>query len=242
MKLFINAGGIGTRLYPLTKDIPKPMVKILGKPVLEHLINWAKKNGITNIVMMTGYKSEVIEEYFKDGKKWGVSIEYSVESHPLGSGGPIKLAQKYIDGPFFYISGDQICTVKLKNMIEFHEKNKADMTVYVNKTGHPQDSDTLRVDAKGRVTHFLTKFEPKDPKDNLSNRGLCIIQPKILNLMDKEIFNFENEVYPKMLAQGMNLMAYKTEEFMEDIGTPELLKKCEEYLQKEMLQERNSVY
>jgi len=230
MKLFINAGGKGTRLYQLTKETPKPMVPILGKPVLEHLIEWAKRNEISEIVLMTGYKAELIEDYFKDGNGFGMRIHHSVEPYPLGSGGPIKFAEKHVKGRFVYVSGDQICTVNLKKMLKFHTKNNADMTIFVNKTDHPEDSDTLRVDQNGKVTHFLTKFEPKEAKDNLSNRGLCIIEPKILSLMDKEIFNFENEIYPKMLTMEMNLMTYETDEFMEDMGTPERLKKCEEYL------------
>ncbi|MSR86160.1 NAD-dependent epimerase/dehydratase family protein, partial [Candidatus Woesearchaeota archaeon] len=234
MKLFINAGGKGTRLYPITKDVPKPMLPIFGKPILERLVEWGKENKITEIIIMSGYKAEAIGEYFKDGKDFGIPIKHSIEPYPLGSGGPIKFAKQHIDGPFFYISGDQICTVNLTNMLEFHKQNNADMTIYVNETEHPEDSDTLRVNTEGKVTQFLTKFEPKDPKDNLSNRGLCIIEPKVLNLMDKEIFNFENEIYPKMLQHGMRLYAYQTNEFMEDMGTPERLKKCEEFLQSKM--------
>src|SRR3989344_5438109 len=126
MKLFINTGGKGERLYPLTRDIPKPMVPIAGKPVLHHLIDWARYNGISEIVMMNGYKAEHIINYFKDGAHLGIPIKHSNEQYHLGSGGPIKFAHKHIDDTFVYISGDHICDVNLKKMIQFHKDKNAD--------------------------------------------------------------------------------------------------------------------
>lgn len=234
MKLFINTGGKGKRLLPLTKDIPKPMIPIAGKPVLHHLADWARNNGIKEIIMMNGYKAEKIVDYFKDGSDFGINISHSNEPYPLDSGGPINFAKKYIDGTFIYLSGDHLCDINIEKMIKFHKEKDADMTILVHKSTHPKDSDILKVDENGKVTKFISKHENHTGSDNLSNSGLCIIEPQIISLMDREIFNFENYIYPRALKKNMNIFAYYTEEFMSDMGTFERLKKCEEYLNRKL--------
>ena len=116
MQLLINTGGKGTRLYPLTVDLPKPMLPVEGKPVLERLVLWGIEHGITEFVFLNGFKHEMIEDYFGNGKKWGVSIVHSNEPKPLGSGGPLKYAydQGLIKGRSAFIMGDLICHVDLK--------------------------------------------------------------------------------------------------------------------------------
>jgi mannose-1-phosphate guanylyltransferase / phosphomannomutase len=230
MRLFIAAGGKGKRLGHLAKDIPKPMVSVLGKPVLHHLIDWAKKNNISEVVMLNGYLSRKIVDYFKEGSEFGIKIIHSNETEPLDSGGAIRLAKKYVDGRFVYISGDHICEVNLNKMLTFHTHHKADMTFLVHKSSHPWDADLVTVGANGEVLKFVSKYEDHTGAGDLSNSGLCIIEPSIVELMDIEKFNFENYIYPRALLAGLNLRAYQSEEFMADMGTPERLKKCEDYL------------
>lgn len=230
MRLFINTGGKGERLYPLTKEIPKPLVRIRDKSVLHHLVDWAKKYDIKEIVMMNGYKTEKIREYFKDGQYLGVNIFHSDEPYPLGSGGAIKFAQKHVNGEFVYISGDLLCTVNLKKMISFHKKNNADMTILVHKSDHPHDSDILKIKEDGRVEKFVSKHDDHTGTDDLSNAGLCIMHPKITELMDKEIFTFETYLYPKILEKNLRFFAYHSEEFISDMGTFDRLKKCEDFM------------
>lgn len=227
IKLFINTGGEGKRLYPLTKNIPKPMINIKGKPILHHLIDWAKKYNIKNIIMMNGYKAEKIIEYFGDGSKFGISIKHSIEPYPLGSGGPLKYAKHHVDGIFVYISGDLICEVDLNKMLEFHKKNNADITVLLHKSSHPQDSDILKIDGNNKIIRFTSKHDNHTNAGNLTNAGLCIIEPKIIDLMEEEIFNFENYLYPKILEKGFNMRGYVTDERICDIGTQERLKMIE---------------
>ncbi|MBS3152114.1 nucleotidyltransferase family protein [Candidatus Woesearchaeota archaeon] len=229
MKLFINTGGKGTRLYPLTKDIPKPMVNICGKPILHYLVDWAKNNNIKEIIMMNGYKAEKVIEYFKDGKEFEIDIKHSNEPQPLGSGGAIKFAKNYIDETFVYISGDLLCDIDLKKIIKFHKENKGDMTITLFQTDHPHDSDIIKIDKNNKVIKFISKHDNHAGAGNLSNSGLCIIEPKIIELMDKEIFTFETEIYPKAIEKNLRILGYVTNEFIEDMGTPERFKKCEEY-------------
>jgi len=155
MKLFINAGGKGKRLYPLTENLPKPLVEINGKPVLHHLVDWAKENGIDEIVMMNGYMSEKIVDYFGDGSDFEVRITHSNEPYALGSGGAIKFAKPHINERFVYISGDHICDVDLRKMVEFHEARKSHFTALVHKSSHPQDSDLLDIDDGFKVKRFI---------------------------------------------------------------------------------------
>jgi len=238
MKLFINAGGKGLRLGELTKDIPKPMVKIYGKPVLHHILDWAKDQKIKEIVMMNGYRAEKIVEYFGDGKDFGIKISHSNENKPLDSGGPIKLAEQHIDGKFAYISGDHICDLNLGKMIDFHNEKDSDMSVLVHKSTHPHDSDILQIDGNSKVSRFVSKHEQnRESIGDLSNSGLCIIEPKIIKLMDKEVFNFENYIYPKALNQGLKLFGYHSEEFMHDMGAMDRIKRCEDYLWEKTLKE-----
>lgn len=228
MRLFINTGGKGERLYPLTKDIPKPMINVKGKPILHHLVDWAKKNNINEIVMMNGYKAEKIIEYFGDGSKFDIPIKHLIEPYPLGSGGPLRYAKHYIDGTFVYISGDLICEVNLTKMLEFHRKNNADITVLLHKSSHPSDSDILEIDENNKAIKFISKYEDHANAGDLGNAGLCIIEPIIAELMDKESFNFENYLYPKILDKGLKMMGYVTNEKIEDIGSQERLKLIEE--------------
>ncbi|MEK6913945.1 MAG: HAD-IIIA family hydrolase, partial [Nanoarchaeota archaeon] len=228
LKLFINSGGKGERLYPLTLDIPKPMISVKGKPLLHHLVNWAKKYNISEIVMMNGYKAEKVIEYFGSGEKFGIPIKHSNEPSPLGSGGPLKFAEKHTDNTFVYLSGDLICEVDLKKMIEFHRKNNADATIFLHKSSHPQDSDILKVDETGRVIKFISKHDDHTNAGDLGNAGLVIMEPRVLNLMDSDIFNFENDFYPKMLNRNFKVMGYVSDELILDVGTPERLKMIEE--------------
>lgn len=230
LKIFINTGGKGERLYPLTKDIPKPLVAICGKPVLHHLVDWAKSYGINDIVLMNGHMAEKIIEYFGDGSKFAVNIIHSNEPYPLGSGGPLKFARKYIDGRFVHISGDQLCDIDLKKMLEFHEKNNSQITVLVHKSTHPYDSDVIDIDENGNVLRFISKHDDHTGAGDLTNAGLAIIEPEILDLMEEEVFNFENYLYPILLKKNISFYAYNTDEFIHDMGTVERLKKCEDYL------------
>lgn len=233
MKLFINTGGKGTRLYPLTHNIPKPMVPVNGKPVLEHLVDWGKQNGITDFVFLNGHLHHMIEDYFKDGAKFGVHIAHSNEPKPLGSGGPVKYAEKHIDGPFVLMMGDVICRVDLKKMIEDHKKaaaNGAIMTIFLHESDHAHDSDVLKIDENNRVVKFVSKHDDHTGAGKLSNAGLAIIEPRLLSHIDRESFTFETYLYPKLIAAGEFVNGYVSEDYIKDMGTIDKLKKVESYL------------
>ncbi|MBR9705254.1 nucleotidyltransferase family protein [Candidatus Pacearchaeota archaeon] len=234
IKLFINTGGIGNRLLPLTKDIPKPLIEICGKPVLHHLVDWGKSHGVNEFVMLNGYKYEKIIEYFGNGDKFDVSIIHSNEPNPRGSGGAIKFAQKHADDKFFYISGDLISEVDLIKMRDFHEKKNSQMTVFLHESSHPNDSDILKVDSEGQIIRFVSKNEDHTGAGNLGNAGLALMELDIFDLMNKEVFNFENYLYQRVLDNQKRFYGYITDEFIHDMGTFERLKKCEDFLKNKL--------
>ncbi|TAK16011.1 MAG: nucleotidyltransferase family protein, partial [Nitrosarchaeum sp.] len=139
MKAVILAGGLGTRLQPYTTFLPKPMLPLGEKPILEHLIDWTRKNGVKSVVLCVSYLRKTIEDYFEDGKRFGVSIEYAVSNRPLATAGQLKTAEKFIDDTFVCMYGDSIFDFNLRNMINQHKKKKSfvTMSLYEYKTNLP---------------------------------------------------------------------------------------------------------
>lgn len=230
MKLAINVGGEGRRIRPLFAGIPKPMIPVNGKPVLERLVEWAGKNAFTELLFLCGFKHEAITSYFGDGDKWGIPIQYSIEHKPLGSGGAIKHAEKLLENTFAYISGDLVCDVSFPRMLESHSRSGAIITVLIHPSTHPEDSDILQIDGCSRVVRFIDKKTAKPPGEKLSNAGLCIMDPAVFEHMDREVFTLETYLYPKLLASGALVNGYVSDELIKDIGTPERLHEIETLL------------
>lgn len=234
MKLFINTGGKGVRLGGLTHDIPKPMLRLADRPVLEHTVLWAKENGINEIVMLNGFLHEEIEKYFCDGGGFGVKITHSNEPGPLGSGGCVKYGMKHAGGTFVLISGDVICRVDLKKMLASHrEAGDAIMTVFLHESDHPHDSDVLQTDSNGRVVKFIGRKDDHTGAGSLANAGLFVIEPRVIDFMEDDVFTFETYLFPRFLAANEYVNAYVTDEYIKDMGTPERLARVEEYLRNE---------
>jgi mannose-1-phosphate guanylyltransferase/phosphomannomutase len=137
MKGLIMAGGEGTRLRPLTCGKPKPMIDIMGKPVMEHIIELMRSAGIKDIAVTLMYMPHVITDYFGDGKKFGVNLHYFIEETPLGTAGSVKNAQSFLDSPFIIISGDSLTDMDIKSAIEFHRSKKAQATMVLTQVDNP---------------------------------------------------------------------------------------------------------
>jgi len=230
MKLIIIAGGKGTRLG--LKEIPKPMVRINSKPLLEHQILLAKRYGIKDIYILSGYLSEVIVDYFKDGKKLGVNITHIVERKPLSTAGALKQLEKILNDRFMVFYGDTIMDIDLESFIKFDEIHKDSVgSIMVHPNDHPHDSDLLEIDGNCKVTTFYSKPHKKDVYyPNLVNAALYIFSPKVLSYIEKDVMSdFGKDIFPK-IVENENLYAYKTTEYLKDMGTPKRLKKVEEDL------------
>ncbi len=243
MKVIILAGGKGTRMGSLTESIPKPMVLLAGKPVLEHQINFLKSYNLTDVFMLLGHKGEIIKKYFKDGKKFGVNIKYFFDPKPLGTAGSLKEIEKFILEPFLLFYGDTMIDINLTQFIDFHDEKQSIASLVVHPNDHPKDSDLLDIDNEDYVTNFF----PKPHKNifnlrNLVNAALYILNPEIFDFIDKGVFSdFGKDIFPKVLHKRKLISAYNTTEYIKDIGTPSRLLEVEKDFLSGKVQLRNKI-
>jgi mannose-1-phosphate guanylyltransferase len=229
VKAVILAGGLGTRLRPLTNDKPKPMLPIGEKPILEHLINWTKKSGIKSVVLCVSYLRETIEDYFEDGEKFGVKIEYAVSKKPLDTEGQLKTAEKFIDDDFVCMYGDSIFNFSLRNMIKQHSVKKAFITMSLNEYKTNLPYGVIETSKNGRVTSWNEKPEIKA---NV-NMGCYIMNAKIFSLIPKNKPYGMDDVIKKVMKRKNIVNSFITKKGFTDIGNKESYKKaCEEYNKK----------
>ncbi|MCQ3944678.1 MAG: D,D-heptose 1,7-bisphosphate phosphatase, partial [bacterium] len=188
MKAIILAGGKGTRLLPLTDSIPKPMVMIAGKPLLQYQIDLLKDNGFTEITLIVNYLGEKIKDYFQDGTKFGVKIDYVFETEPLGTAGTIGKMAKKLHEEFLVLYGDLLLNIDLKSLVKFHKKHKGLGTLVVHPNNHPEDSDLLEVGENGIISSIYSKPHSDDLiYHNLVNAAIYIFNPTISKFIPKEI-------------------------------------------------------
>lgn len=227
MKVVLLAGGLGTRLAPLTSSVPKPMVIVEGKPVILHLIGHCTRSGFRDFVICTHYLSHVIQDYLGDGSKFGAMIEYSVEREPLGTGGAIKNAERLITGKeFLMIYADLLMGMDLDKLVAFHREKGGIGTLTVHATDHPYDSDMLELNPDSSVRRFLGKPKPGDKFENIGNAGAYCFETSILKYFPTGKSMLDKEVLPSVLEKGERLFAYRTGEVVSDIGTHERLAKA----------------
>ncbi len=222
----IVAGGRGERLGPLTDRIPKPLLKISGKPILEHQINLLQQYGITDIYILIGYLGQQIKDYFGDGMSFGVSIEYFQEENPLGTSGCLNVLRDKIQDDFLVVYGDILFDFTLDDLTSFHKEKGGVGTLVVHPNDHPYDSDLVTMDENHRIISFLPKNNKPQYYGNLVNAAFFCLSPIVLNHIPEGMpSNFEKDVFPKMLGNSSALYGYKTAEYIKDAGTFDRLEK-----------------
>jgi NDP-sugar pyrophosphorylase family protein len=220
MKGLILAGGKSTRLYPLTLSIPKPMVPMLNRPFLEHMIDWLGAHGIREIIVTTSYLPEAIREHFKSGAGHGVSIEYVVEERPLGTGGAIKNAEPLLDGTFFVFNGDILTGLNLQDMARQHRESGAQASISLTWVEDPTPYGVIETDESGRILRFREKPKPHEVTTQYINAGTYIFEPEVLKGMPAgRGFSIEREFYPQALERGVPMYGYRDRSYWLDIGT-----------------------
>jgi mannose-1-phosphate guanylyltransferase len=220
-------GGFGTRLMPLTKNTPKPMLTVAGVPVTEHQLAMAKQAGITEIVLATSYLSEVFIPYFGDGAKWGMKIKYAVEKEPLGTGGAIRNAAKLLDTneSVVVLNGDVLSSHNLAEQIRQHEAHDADVTLHLTEVKDARAFGCVPTDSHGRVTAFLEKME--NPITNQINAGCYVFNPRVISTIPLDtVVSVERETFPELVARGAKVFGYVENAYWLDIGTPRALLKA----------------
>ena len=220
-------GGFGTRLMPLTKNTPKPMLTVAGVPVTEHQLAMAKAAGITEIVLATSYLSEVFIPYFGDGSKWGMKIKYAVEKEPLGTGGAIRNAAKLLDTneSVVILNGDVLSSHKLSEQIRQHEAHDADVTLHLTEVEDARAFGCVPTDSDGRVSAFLEKME--NPITNQINAGCYVFNPRVISTIPLDtVVSVERETFPQLVAKSAKVFGYLENAYWLDIGTPRALLKA----------------
>jgi len=229
VKAIILAGGLGTRLRPLTNNIPKPMLPLGEKPILEHLINWTRKNGIKSIILCVSYLRKTIEDYFEEGKRFDVNIEYAISNKPLATAGQLKTAEDFIDDTFVCIYGDSIFDFSLRNMIKQHIKKKAFVTMSLNEYKTNLPYGVIETSNTGKV---LSWNEKPEIKANV-NMGCYVMEPKVLSLIPKNKPYGMDDVIKKAINRKKLVSSFITKKGFTDIGNNSSYKKAnQDYIQK----------
>lgn len=200
-KAFILAGGKGTRLRPFTYEMPKPMIPVQGRPLIEHTIMNLRDQDVRDIIISLGYKGDKVKEYFGNGSKWGVNITYVEESEPLGTGGPLWLAKPYLNEPFLMINGDNLFDMDVQDMFKFHMKNNNMVTIALTTVEDPSSYGVAEMQGS-QIISFVEKPEKSEAPSNLINAGIYIINPTIFDILPEGSFKIEVEVFPKVAEKG----------------------------------------
>lgn len=222
MKVVIMAGGRGTRITSVASDIPKPMIKIEGKPVLEHEIECLKKQGFTDIILTVSHLGNIIMDYFGDGSRFGVQITYYFEKEPLGNAGALFELKEQLDSDFLLLNADAMFDVDFNRFVAFHKEKGGLVTLFTHPNSHPYDSGLIIADKNGSVEKWLAKEDERPIYyRNRVNAGLHVINPKILEKKPEGNKVDLDRQLLKPLAGTGKMFCYDSPEYVKDMGTPE---------------------
>lgn len=222
MKAVVMAGGKGTRLRPLTCDKPKPMVSMVNRPILEHIVRLLRKHGFADIYATLHYMPEVIQEYFGTGESFGVRMNYSIEDSPLGTAGSVKACERHLDSTFIVMSGDALTDIDLSAAMEFHRAKGAIATVILTRVSTPLEYGVVITEDDGRISRFLEKPSWSEVFSDTVNTGIYVLEPDALGLIEfGREFDFSKNLFPLMLEKRLPLFGYIASGYWSDIGTIE---------------------
>lgn len=218
----ILVGGQGTRLQPLTRYLPKPMLPVLNHPFLEHTITYLKGYEVGDITLALNYLPEAIQGCLGDGSRLGVSLNYAVEASPLGTAGAVKNAERYLDSTFAVLNGDIFTDLDITDMLAFHRRKGAKVTIALTWVDNPSAFGVVETDSDGRVERFTEKPGPERITSNWINAGTYIIEPEVLGYIPQNShYMFERGLFPLLLELGEPVYGYPFSGYWLDMGTPE---------------------
>ncbi len=220
MKAVIMAGGLGTRLRPLTNVMPKHALPVFGKPMIEYVIESMVAGGFKDIILTTGHIYNKIIEVVGDATQYGAKAVYSIESRPLGTAGSVKRVQAFLDDTFVVGSGDVLADVNIKELYDFHKKRGALATMALTEVENPTEYGIVGLDKKGKIIKFKEKPLEYEVFSNLINAGIYILEPEALDYVPAEtMFDFSKNLFPVLLEKGV-LYGKKIEGLWRDVGRP----------------------
>ena len=233
MKAVVMAGGEGSRLRPLTLGRPKPLVPLVNRPVMEHILLLLKHHGVTEAIVTIRYLAHVIQDYFGDGEALGLPLRYSIENVPLGTAGSVKLAEHLLDDTFLVISGDALTDLDLTSLLVYHRTQQSMATRAKARVANPLEYGAVVTDASGRIRQFLEKPSWSEVISDTINTGIYVLEPEVLQHCPAgQSFDFACDLFPSLLADGQPLYGYVAGGYWADIGTlDEYTRACFDVLQ-----------
>jgi mannose-1-phosphate guanylyltransferase/phosphomannomutase len=220
MKAVIMAGGEGTRLRPQTSNLPKPMLPLVGRPMMEHIVSLLRRHGVHDIVVTVAFLPDAIRNYYGDGSELGVRMVYATEETPLGTAGSVRNARQELDERFLVISGDVLTDIDLTSVIEFHAKRAALATLALCAVDNPLEFGIVITHEDGSVERFLEKPGWGQVFSDTINTGIYVLEPEIFDLIPEgRSVDFSSEVFPAALEAGQPVFGYVADGYWEDIGT-----------------------
>jgi len=221
LKAVILAGGEGTRLRPLTDNIPKPLIPVAGRPCVEYAIRSLVVGGFREMVITTGYLSDKLIRKIGDGRRLGAHILYSFESTPAGTAGAVKMVSTFLEGPFITMSGDTVLDVDLKSIYRAHTESGADVTMAVTEVEDPTEYGVVQTDSDGFVMRFQEKPRKEEAFSRLINAGIYVINADAMELVPEgEQFDFSKNLFPELLRKGRSIATHRIGGIWLDIGRP----------------------
>src|SRR5690606_30661493 len=219
----VMAGGEGTRLRPMTANQPKPLLPVIHRPIMEHVLRLLRRHGLTETVVTVQFLAALIRNYFGDGEELGMALHYATEEMPLGTAGSVKnAAGRLRDDRFLVISGDALTDIDLTDMIRFHRDSGALVTIGLKRVPNPLEFGIIIVDEHGRVQRFLEKPTWGQVFSDTVNTGIYVMEPEVLDEVatDRPV-DWSADVFPRLLERGAPLYGYVADGYWEDIGTHE---------------------
>ena len=234
------AGGKGERIASIAPGIPKPMIPIHGKPILEYQLECLVKNNLKDIIIAIGYLGQVIKDYFGNGAQFGCSISYYEETNPLGTGGVLFKIVEELDDDFILINGDIIFDLDFSRFIDFYRRSGAGAVLVVHPNNHPYDSALLFTDGEHRVTRWLNKEEPRLYYKNQVNAGIHLLSKQLIRSVkpNSEKVDLDREILKPLIPTG-KIYAYPTPEYIKDVGTPDRYEQVSQDIEKGVVYQKN---
>lgn len=219
MKAMILAAGVGSRLDPLTRNVPKPLVPIVNRPVMEHIVELLTRHGFDDIIVNLHYLGEQIEGHFGDGSKWGARIRYSKEDRLWGDAGSVKRCEHFFEDTFLVVGGDDITDLDLTRLLRFHKEKRAIATIALSLVDDPSEYGIALLNERGRITRFLEKPRGEVIFSNAANTGVYVFEPEIFDLIPRGVtYGFGANLLPLLLEQRRPFYGFLTSSYWKDVG------------------------
>src|SRR4051794_25135027 len=221
MKAVVMAGGEGTRLRPMTANQPKPLLPVVNKPIMEHVLRLLKRHGFTETVVTVQFLAALVRNYFGDGEEIGMALSYATEEMPLGTAGSVKNAQDALrDERFLVISGDALTDIDLTDLVRFHKENGALVTIGLKRVPNPLEFGIIIIDDDGRVQRFLEKPTWGQVFSDTANTGIYVMEPEVFaHVADTDVVDWSGDVFPALLRAGAPPYGFVADGYWEDVGT-----------------------